>query len=41
MTRFLTLLAAALVAAFIVSSVLAAAFGLDPGPMPCGTEECG
>jgi len=26
---------------FVVVSALAAAFGVDPGPMPCGVEDCG
>lgn len=39
MTRLSALLLMVVVA-FIMARVLAAAFGLDPGPMPCGVEEC-
>jgi len=42
MTRLDALAIAVLLALFTVfiTGVLAAALGMDPGPMPCGTEEC-
>jgi hypothetical protein len=40
MTRLSALLLVMFLAT-LAAYALAAALGLDPGPMPCGTEECG